>query len=110
NLGAVVAGRFGSPDVELLTIADAGANTTVQLYNVKANMFAPELTETADIRPPLGSLRIAGGLSNAVGLTGSDVTPSLVTFSARSAQPTCMTTPFTAAPREMRGIDIDGDG
>lgn len=109
DLGAVVAGRFGSPDLELLAIADAtspGA-TILQLYNVRANMWAPELALMAEVRPPLGSLRGATE-SLAVGVTGDEATPNFVTFNARSPMPACTSTRM-AAPRELRGVDVDGD-
>ncbi len=110
DVGAVVSGRFGSSDVELLTVVDNGSSSIVQLYNVQANMWAPEVMLAADVRAPLGSLRGPNGQGNAVGLTGSETTPNLVTFSARSTQPSCATTTLSAEPRAMRGVDLDGDG
>ena len=113
DLGAVVAGRFGSEDVELLTISDSSAaslNTTVQLYNVRGNTWATALTLPVDLRAPLGALRGAAMQGFAVGVTGSDAAPNLVTFSGRSPTPACTSTTVSAAPREMRGADLDRDG
>jgi hypothetical protein len=110
EIGAVIAGRIGSPDVELATIVASGANTTLQLYNVNANMWAPPLTLTgASIRAPLGALHGVADQDTAVGLTGSLTAPNLVTFSARSPMPVCAATSLAAAPRELRGVDLDGD-
>lgn len=101
-LGAVAAGTFGSANTEILAIT----GTQVQLYNVMANDWAPPLDVNMALNQPVGALR--DGPSRTRGAargTGNQV----VVFSMRGAFSMCQVT-ASGTPRELRGIDIDGDG
>ncbi|HEX4417093.1 MAG TPA: VCBS repeat-containing protein [Kofleriaceae bacterium] len=102
-LGAVAAGAFGSDDVEVLAVT----GDQVQLYNVFANAWAPPATLGPQLRPPVGALR--DGTGHARGAARGAGDHDLVVFGVRGAISIC---PGTAAgaPRELRGIDLDGDG
>jgi len=101
-LGAVAAGAFGSDNLEILALTGDQA----QLYNVMANDWAPPLTIGMQLHQPVGALRNGAQSRGAArGVGDHDV----VVFSMRGAFTMCQVT-ASGTPRELRGIDIDGDG
>jgi hypothetical protein len=102
-LGAVAAGSFGSDNVELLAIT----GTQAQHYDILANRWAPPIDLGMQLGQPVGALR--DGPARTLGAARGAGERDVVVFSARSAVTTCQVT-ASGTPRELRGIDIDGDG
>ena len=101
-LGAVAAGAFGSDDLEILALTGDQA----QLYNVMANDWAPPLGIGMQLNQPVGALRNGAHSRGAARGAGDR---DVVVFSMRGAFTMCQVT-ASGEPRELRGIDIDGDG
>jgi hypothetical protein len=103
-LGAVAAGSFGSDNLEILALD----GTQAQLYNVMANSWiSPPINLGMQLDQPVGALRAGTSQARAAARgTGPD---DVVVFSLRGAVTTCQVT-ASGTPRELRGIDIDGDG
>ena len=101
-LGAVAAGRFGSDDLEILTLTGEQA----QLYNVMANSWAPPVDLGMQLDQPVAALR--GGPAPTRAAARGDGN-RVVVFALHGGVTTCQVT-AAATPVELRGIDIDGDG
>ena len=102
-LGAVAAGAFGSDDVEILALT----GTQAQLYNVMGNAWALPINLGMQLRQPVGALHDGPVRSRAAARGPGD--RDVVVFSVRGAFTMCQVT-AAGTPRELRGIDIDGDG
>jgi len=104
-LGAVAAGAFGSDQVEVL----AFANDHVQLFNVGANSWAPQVPVATSFTPPVAALRAGAGLTRAAASDGTNGGRGFTVFSVRGMFAMCQQA-AADVPVGLRGIDIDGDG
>jgi hypothetical protein len=102
-LGAVAAGSFGGDSIEILAIT----GTQAQHYDIQANRWAPPIDLGMQLNQPVGALR--DGPSRTLGAARGTGDHDLVVFSVRGAFTKCQVT-GSSVPRELRGVDIDGDG
>jgi hypothetical protein len=105
-LGAVAAGSFGAGSVEILAITGPQA----QHYDILRNQWAPPIDLGVELGQPVGALR--DGPMRTLGAARGTGEHDVVVFSVRGAFTMCQVTgpADSGVPRELRGIDIDGDG